>query len=258
MDILEHNRYAWTKQVEGSNKWTIPVGHAEIEESRRTGRVSLVLTPTKKVPHPWYPDLSGCRVLCLASGGGQQGPLLAAAGARVTVFDNCPAQLDRDRQVAERENLSISLEQGDMRDLSRFASGSFDLIFHPVSNCFIDTIRPVWDGCFRVLRSGGVLLSGFCNPLTYIFDLREWDEHKNLEVRYTIPYSDLEQLDKEQLEDVIKKGEPLEFGHSLEDQIGGQIDAGFVITGFFEDNAGGDLLDPFIQTFIATRAVKPA
>jgi len=30
---------------------------------------------------------------CLASGGGQQGPVLAAAGAHVTVFDNSPRQL---------------------------------------------------------------------------------------------------------------------------------------------------------------------
>ena len=40
------------------------------------------------MPADWFGDLAGAPVLCLASGGGQQGPLLAAAGARVTVFDN--------------------------------------------------------------------------------------------------------------------------------------------------------------------------
>jgi len=50
--------------------------------------------------------------------------------------------------------------------------------------------------------------------------------------------------------------EALEFGHSLDDLIGGQIAAGFAITGFFEDSSGGDFLDPYIDTFIATRAAK--
>jgi 2-polyprenyl-3-methyl-5-hydroxy-6-metoxy-1,4-benzoquinol methylase len=70
-------------------------------------------------------------VLCLASGGGQQGPILAAAGARVTVFDNSPQQLAQDRFVARREGLTLETVEGDMRDLSVFADVSFDLIVHP-------------------------------------------------------------------------------------------------------------------------------
>ena len=108
-----------------------------------------------------------------------------------------------------------------------------------------------------MLKSGGILLAGIANPISYIFDLREWDDNQNLVVRYKIPYSDLEQLPKEELKKRIDSGKPLDFGHSLEDQIGGQVDAGFLIAGFFEDSAGGDLLDPHINTFIATRAVKP-
>ena len=125
MDILEYNRKAWTKEVNKGNTWTKPVSPEEIRKAR-SGFLNLVLTPTKPVPQAWYPDLKGCRTLCLASGGGQQGPILAAAGADVTVFDNCPAQLAQDDKVAKRESLEISLEQGDMRDLSRFQNGSFD------------------------------------------------------------------------------------------------------------------------------------
>lgn len=214
------------------------------------------MTPTKPVPMDWFPKLKGKKVLCLASGGGQQGPIFAAVGAKVTVFDNSPAQLGRDKMVAERDGLSITIEQGDMRDLSRFRDEIFDLIFHPVSNCFIDDANKVWKECYRVLKKGGTLLAGFCNPITYIFDMHEWDVNHELIVRHHIPYSDIEQLPKEQLELRLESKETLEFGHSLTDQIGGQIEAGFMINGFFEDSSGGDLLDPYINSFIATRAIK--
>ena len=96
----------------------MPVGPEEIARARR-GDWSLVLTPTKPVPADWFPPLAGLDVLCLASGGGQQGPILAAAGANVTVFDNSPNQLAQDRLVADREGLAIETVQGDMADLSR-------------------------------------------------------------------------------------------------------------------------------------------
>lgn len=255
MDILEHNREAWSKEVAEGNKWTIPVTAEEVAAARR-GEWSVLLTPTKPVPCEWFGELIGKDLLCLASGGGQQGPLLAAAGARVTVFDNCPAQFARDEKVAARDGLTIRLEQGDMRDLSRFADGSFDIIFHPVSNIFIDDVRPVWKECRRVLRQGGSLLAGFVNPLLYIFDLEEWDTKRIMTVRYKIPYSDIGQLPGGLLASRVAAKEALEFGHSLDDLIGGQIDAGFAIAGFFEDSSGGDFLDPYINTFIATKAAK--
>lgn len=255
MEILDHNREAWDKLAEEGDIWTRPVDSQTIENARK-GIWSVVLTPTKPVPLEWFPELAGKKVLCLASGGGQQGPVFAAAGADVTVFDNSPAQLERDLMVSRRDKLNLKTEQGDMRDLSRFNSESFDVIFHPVSNCFTDNVNKVWKECYRILRKSGTLLAGFCNPITYIFDLKEWDENQNLSVRYRIPYCDLEQLPKEQLTVRIENMEPIEYGHSLQDQIGGQIDAGFLISGFYEDSAGGDLLDPHIDTFIATRAIK--
>lgn len=205
----------------------------------------------------WFPDLEGLDLLCLASGGGQQGPLLAAAGANVTVFDNSPAQLAQDRLVAEREKLQIRLVEGDMADLSVFADASFDLIFHPVSNVFVPHVRPVWREAERVLRPGGSMLAGFVNPVQYLFDVEMLDEKDELVVRYSIPYSDLTSLDKMQRQQYIEKGLPLEFGHTLEDQIGGQIDAGFLLAGFYEDIEPVTRLGRTIPTYIATRAIKP-
>lgn len=257
MDIRAFNRAAWDKQVESGNEWTLPVSPPEIAAARQ-GHWSIYLTPTRPVPAGWFPELAGLDTLCLASGGGQQGPILAAAGANVTVFDNSPRQLAQDRLVAEREGLEIATVEGDMADLSIFPGHSFDLIVHPVSNNFAPAIRPVWREAFRVLRPGGSLLSGFGNPLIYIFDLDLYQQGV-LQPKYKLPFSAMKDLPPETVQKYQQEGEPLEFSHTLEDQIGGQIEAGFLIAGFYEDGLrdSGDLLNEYLPTFIATRAIKP-
>lgn len=254
MDIREHNRHAWDRQVEKGNRWTLPVSAEAIAAARRSDW-SVVLTPTKPVPRDWFPPLGGLEVLCLASGGGQQGPILAAAGAIVTVLDNSPAQLAQDRLVADREGLKIATVRGNMADLSAFGDDRFGLVFHPCSNCFVPEVRPVWREAFRVLKPGGVLLAGFANAALYIFD-DALAEKGELVVRHAVPYSDLASLTNEERRRYTDKDEPLVYGHTLEDQIGGQLDAGFVLTGFYEDRDPDHPLAKFLPTFIATRVVK--
>lgn len=258
MDIRKYNREAWDSLVQDNNRWTVPVSPEQIAFARQ-GEWHIVLTPDKSIPRAWFGELKGAEVLCLASGGGQQGPILAAAGADVTVFDNSPAQLEQDRAVAEREDLNITTVEGDMRDLRVFADEAFDLIVHPCSNGFIPDVNPVWQESFRVLRPGGRLMSGFINPLFFLFDY--WEMEKgNLEVRYRLPYSDQDQLSEERLAKLKEAGEPLEFGHTLEDQIGGQLRAGFQLIGFYEDvwsDEPAKLLSEHISGFIATLAEKP-
>lgn len=252
MDIRSYNRDAWDRQVQsGKNPWTVPVS-PELIARARTGDWSVVLTENKPVPHEWFPPMQGLRILGLACGGGQQGPIFAAAGAEVTIFDNSPAQLARDREVAERDGLNICTVEGDMRDLSIFENESFDFIFHPVSNLFIHEIRPVWKEAHRVLRHSGTLLTGFMNPLMYIFDFEEMDKG-NLIVKHTIPYSDIEIYGMERLQ---KEDRPAEFGHSLTDQIAGQMDAGFAIIGMYEDHHSQVKISEYIETYIATQAIK--
>ena len=256
-EILEYNRKAWDAQVAAGNQWTVPVSSQEIANAKN-GDWAIVLTPLKTVPHDWFPDFQKrpVEVLCLAGAGGQQGPILAAAGARVTIFDNSPAQLGQDRLVAEREKLDLKTVQGDMADLSCFADETFDLIFHPCSNCFVPDVRPVWNEAGRVLKPGGELLSGFANPIRYLFD-DDLLQRGELKVSYSIPYSDLTSLDKEQRARFAAKNEPLAFGHTLADQIGGQISAGLEIVSFFEDAyESDDELSKYIDTYIATRARK--
>jgi SAM-dependent methyltransferase len=255
VNVREYNREAWNKLVDKSDRWTCPVSPETVADARK-GVLNLLLTPAKFVPRTWYPPLKGAKVLCLASGGGQQGPLLAASGADVTVFDNSPRQLDQDRLVAEREGLALRTVEGDMRDLSVFSDGTFDLIFHPCSNAFVDDIKPVWKECFRVAKPGGSLLSGFSNPVIYLFDL-DLEKQGIFTLKYSAPFSDLTSISEEERRRHFGE-EPLNFGHSLDDQIGAQLDAGFHMTGFFEDTWGGQPLDKYFKAFIATKTVKPA
>jgi SAM-dependent methyltransferase len=255
INIREYNRFAWDHQTTNGNKFTIPVS-SDVVAAARKGDFSVLLTETRPVPRDWFPSsFKGLDLLGLACGGGQQGPVFAALGANVTIFDNSPAQLEHDRLVADREGLAIRTVEGDMRDLGAFTDESFDLVFHPVSNVFCPEVRPVWREAYRVLRRGGLLLSGVANPVYYLFGT-VLDDQKTLTARYPIPYSDLVAFTSEELQGYMEDGTPLEFGHSLTDLIGGQTDAGFAITGFYEDICPDSPVSQFHPTYIATRAIK--
>jgi len=256
MDVRAYNRDAWDRSVLQGNRWTVPVTPEEIAAAR-TGVWSIVLTPNKPVPRSWFPDLTGLDLLALASGGGQQGPVLAAAGANVTVFDNSPGQLAQDRLVADREGLTLTTIEGDMADLSCFPPESFDLIVHPCSNCFVPDVRRVWREAHRVLRRGGRLLAGFCDPIMFVTD-PDLEKQGVAQIKYATPYSDLTSLTDEERRRYTDVGEPLSFGHTLEDQIGGQCDAGLAITGMYGDKHVGDhLVSQYMPCFHATRSIKP-
>lgn len=250
MDIVKYNSAAWDRYVEKKDRWTIPVTDEDLERAKG-GEWKVVLTPTKAVPQKWFPDLKGLQILGLASGGGQQGPILACGGAEVTIFDNSEKQLQQDRNLSERYDLGIKTVQGDMRDLSVFPDASFDLIFNPCSILFVEDILPVWKECYRVLRPGGILMTGLMNPLVYQL------EEEELKLVYPQPYSDLHSLPEEKLEKLTREEEALLFGHSWTDQIGGQLQAGFRLTDMFEDDwKGENKLDAFLPSFMATRAIK--
>jgi SAM-dependent methyltransferase len=255
VDIRRHNSQAWDREAERGNLWTRPVESRTVRAASR-GDWSILLTPTKPVPREWFPPLRGARVLCLASGGGQQGPVLAAAGARVTVLDGSPRQLAGDLLVARRDALDLGVVLGDMIHLAMFPDSAFDLIVHPVSNCFVQDVRAVWREAYRVLRPGGSLMSGFSNGLIYIFDSEAMDRGV-LTVTHSLPYSDLAHLETPAVQKLLAERRPLEFGHTLTDQIGGQIDAGFTLRGFYEDFSPQEPLSRHTPTFGATRAAKP-
>lgn len=255
MEILDYNRKAWDGLVKAGNEWTQPVT-TEKTTAAKNGTWDILLTGHKFVPKAWFPPLKGLRVLGLASGGGQQGPILAAVGADITVFDNSDQQLAQDQKVAKRDGLQIKTMQGDMTRLEAIEDESFDMVFNPCSVSFVEDVRQVWAEAYRVLVPGGTLLTGFLNPAIHIFD-----ENKalkgELEVRHKQPYSDRDSLTEDELAELRKQNEPFMFGHTLTDLLGGQMDAGFQIVDMFEDTWEGRKLSEYMPSYIATKAVKP-
>lgn len=230
-------------------EWGQAITHEEYEAAKN-GRLDVKLTPTKFVPRAWFGDLKGKTVLGLASGGGQQIPIFAAHGACCTVLDYSTAQCASERRVAAREGYSVTVIQGDMTKRLPFEDESFDLIFHPVSNCYVEEVKPIFKECYRVLKTGGVLLCGLDNGMNFIFDDTETT------VMYSLPFNPLK--DKAVYEDSVKNDWGIQFSHTMEEQVGGQLEAGLVLTHLYEDtNGSGPLHERNIPSFIATRAVKP-
>jgi SAM-dependent methyltransferase len=230
-EVAEHNHAAWNREASESCRWSIPASAEEIEAGR-AGRPRIILTPDTTVPEGWLGKLQDRKVLCLGSGGGQQAPLLAAAGARGTSFDLSDEQLALDRQVAEREGLTVRTVQGYMRDLSVFPDETFDRIVHVTADVFVPDVNPVWRECHRVLRPGGELLSGLKNPGYFLFDHDALEGGEAPLVVHSLPFSDKTSRSAEDHQKRLASHDLLEFGHTLDDLIGEQIRAGLVIVDF--------------------------
>jgi SAM-dependent methyltransferase len=146
--------------------------------------------------------------------------------------------------------------QGDMADLSIFKDETFDLVFNPCSTGFVADVVKVYKEASRVLKPGGIFMTGFTNPVYYLFDIA-LAEKGIFTLKYKMPYSDFTSLDDEELKFFTDKNEPLIFGHSLEDLLNGQLKSGLVLTHIIEDSWGDDNpINKYFNPFFATRAVK--
>ena len=228
--------------------WGVPIDHETFDRALH-GEWDVLLTPTKPVPHAWFGELDGKRILGLACGGGQQMPVFTALGAKCTVLDYSEAQLKSEREVAAREGYEIECVRADMTKPLPFEDNTFDLIFHPVSNCYVEEVEPIWRECYRVLKPGGVLLAGLDNGINFIFDLEETT------LTHKLPFNPLK--DEKLMEESMKNNDGVQFSHTIDEQIGGQLRAGFTLTDIFEDTNGYGKLEEYkVPTFWATRAVK--
>lgn len=188
-DMIAHNEAFWDKEALSKHSWSMPVSKEVIEQAKQ-GHWQIHITKTP-LPISWLPqDVINKNILCLASAGGQQAPVLAAAGANVTVFDVSERQLELDRHVAKRDGLKLKTVKGDMSDLSAFRDESFDYIIHPISNLYVPDIKSVWKECYRVLSFNGFLLSSFYNPVIFVFARdTELEEQGLLKPIHKLPYS---------------------------------------------------------------------
>ena len=158
-NYTEFNSHCIDRWVAGGWEWGVPISREAFERAR-AGEWEVFLTPTRPVPRDWFCPMKGAKILGLASGGGQQMPVFCALGAECTVLDYSQAQLETERMVAQREGYDITVVRADMTRPLPFPEESFDLIFHPVSNCYVEEVLPIWRECARVLKRGGLLLSG--------------------------------------------------------------------------------------------------
>ena len=253
MNYTEVNSKTIDKWTEDGWEWGVPISH-ETFLNAKNGIWDVLLTPIKPVPKEWFlpfyknNSLANAKLLGLASGGGQQMPIFAALGALCTVLDYSSKQLDNERLVSEREAYPIDIVKADMTKALPFPDGSFDLIFHPVSNCYIEDVFHVWKECFRVLKPGGVLLAGMDNGINYLFDDKE-----PLKVVNKLPFNPLQ--DPELYKKSIEQNDGIQFSHTMEEQIGGQLKAGFTLTDLYEDHDTYGI-GLYYPPFIATRSVK--
>lgn len=249
MDYQNINSETIDRWVEEGWEWGISISH-ETYLKALGGDWDVLLTPTKPVPHCWLGDIAGKKLLGLASGGGQQMPIFAALGADCTVLDYSDRQLDSERKVSAREGYKIKIIKADMTKPLPFSDGEFDIIFHPVSNCYIEKVEPVFKECYRILKSGGRLLSGLDNGVNFFV---EDDESK---IVNTLPVNPLK--DPDRLKSFLDGDCGVQFSHTLEEQIGGQLRAGFVLKDIYEDtNGSGYLYEHNIPCFLATLSIKP-
>jgi len=248
MDYQKLNAETISRWCREGWEWGQPITH-EAYANAVAGRWGVYLTPTKIVPKDWFGEFAGKKILGLASGGGQQMPIFAALGADCTLLDYSEEQCRSDRMVAAREGYSIEIIQGDMTKPFPFPDESFDMIFHPVSNCYVEEVEGIFRECYRVLKKDGIFLGGYDLGINYLFDENETT------LKYALPFNPLK--DPALYDLSMKNDWGIQFSHTLEEQIGGQLKAGFILTALYEDtNGAGKLHELNVPSFIATRCIK--
>lgn len=249
MDYTKINSEVVDGWVAAGWQWGQPISQKEYIQAKQ-GDFQLVLTPTKPIPSHWYPEnLKELKVLGLAAGGGQQMPILCALGANCTVLDYSSKQLEQEKMVAEREGYQIEIIKGDMTKKLPFDDESFDLIIHPVSNCYVEEVQPIWQECYRVLKKNGRLLSGLDNGFNYVVD------ETQQKIVQALPYNPIKNPSLLLNQDISESG--VQFSHTLEEQIRGQLQAGFQLVDLYEDtNGSGFLHEMNIPSFWATYTIK--
>ena len=249
MGYQELNSKIFDKWNKNNWEWGKPISHEEYLNAL-DGNFKLRLTPTKFIPNDWLKNIKGKKVLGLASGGAQQMPILAALGADITLLDYSDTQLKKDEEFALKEGYKINIVKADMSKPLPFSDNIFDMVIQPVSLSYVEDVEPIFKEVNRILKKNGYYLLGFDNGLNYVFD-----DSEKLEVKFPLPFNPLKNESLYNLSVLNEWG--IQFSHSIEDILGGQLKVGFIIDDLYEDYNGYGKLDKYkIPTFIVTRYHK--
>jgi len=200
-------------------------------------------------------DLKGKKVLCLASGGGQQSIGFALLGADVTVTDFSSEQLKKDKVASEKFSKDIRIIKSDMRDLSMFRDNEFDIVYQPYSINYIPKTAKIFDEVARIIKIGGIYHLMFHNPFVHGTwkdgcwggqwckkDLWNgkgypiWQPYKD---GYKIQTSDPNWNFSDSKGNEVKVKSPQEFKHTLSTVLNGLIRRGFSLLRF-DEHKGAD------------------
>lgn len=209
-------------------------------QAAREGKLSLSFF-NKEIPKEWLKDIQGKKVLCLAGAGGLQAPLLACAGAKVTVIDISNKMLDKDREIAKNEHLQIEIVKGNICDLSMFHNDFFDFIINPPSLMYIPKLSIVFKECYRVLNKGGIFIMIAPNPINYVCDYIDDENGGYYKAVHKMPFCSKD----------YDNSDWIEYGHTMEEYLGGLIACGFLINGYMECQ-----MDDITELQFMTRAIK--
>jgi ubiquinone/menaquinone biosynthesis C-methylase UbiE len=222
-EIAKYNQGRWRRLVDANAVFTRPALGLDAETARHQ------IDPRGRLG-----SVGGKRVLVLAGGGGQQSVAFALLGAQVTVLDLSAAQLSRDRETAAQLGLEIRAVEGDMRDLSTFDAGAFDIVSQPYSLNFVPDCHAVFHEVARVVRPGGSYSVDVATPYFLGVGERDFDGQGYV---VKLPYVQgalLETLDAAWVAGGSSVEPAREYRQTLETVINGLVDEGFRITGLDE------------------------
>lgn len=238
-NIFEQVEKNMDNLVTNNVDWTACASKEQLQAARE-GKLSLPFF-YKEIPKEWLKDIQGKKVLCLAGAGGLQAPLLACVGAKVTVIDISNKMLDKDREIAKNEHLQIEIVKGNICDLSMFHNDFFDFIINPPSLMYIPKLSIVFKECYRVLNKGGIFIMIAPNPINYVCDYVDDENGGYYKAVHKMPFCSKD----------YDNSDWIEYGHTMEEYLGGLIASGFLINGYMECQ-----MDDITELQFMTRAIK--
>ncbi|HAL28192.1 MAG TPA: hypothetical protein DCP25_15860 [Chloroflexi bacterium] len=230
-DVAAHNQRMWDRLSAAGIPWTRPQG----TPPKTNAAKRRFLDPNDRLAGL---PIKGQRVLALAGGGGWHPVLFAELGADTTVLDISARQLKTVRDLARSRDVKVRLLHGDMRDLSVFADGSFDIVWHSHSIVFVPDAARVIAEVGRVLAPAGVYRASTMHPVTLrmygTWSGTGWGFRQSYFEDGAVPYEDATW----EFKDVKVEAPTLEYGHRISDLINACADSGLMVDGFWETTPG--------------------